>query len=73
MIIFISTKDKGFLRKVLSGKLILVFCFLAVALYNTFETGNIFDGGPPTFWIFLIVNPLLFSDILVKNENQNTL
>jgi len=31
---------------------------LAEALFNTFNTVKIFDGGPPPlFWVILIVNP----------------
>ena len=53
-------KDKASLRKVVSGQLVLMFCFLAVALFNTFNAGTIVDGGPPPpFWIVLIGNPLL--------------
>ncbi len=60
LIICSSIKDKASLRKVLSGELALMFCLLAVALFNTFNAGAIVDGGPPTpFWIVLIVNPLL--------------
>ena len=54
LIICSSIKDKASLRKVLSGELSLMFCFLAVALFNTFNAGTIVDGGPPTpFWIVL--------------------
>ena len=60
LIICSSIKDKVSLRKVLSGELALMFCFLAVALFNSFNTGTIIDGGPPPpFWFVLIVNPLL--------------
>ena len=59
-----------FLRKVLSGELALMFCFLAVALFNTFYAGIIVDGGPPPpFWIVLIANPLLCIYGLIKNKN----
>ena len=55
-----SIKDKASSRKVLLGELVLMFCFLAVALFNTFNAGTIVDGGPPPpFWIVLIANPLL--------------
>ena len=65
-----SIKDKASLRKVLSGELVLMFCFLSVALFNTFNAGTIVDGGPPpTFWIVLIVNPLLCIYGLVNNKN----
>ncbi len=65
-----SIKDKASLRKVLSGELILMFCFLSVALFNTFNAGTIVDGGPPPpFWIVLIVNPLLCIFGLVNNKN----
>ena len=60
LIICSSIKDKASLRKVLSGELVLMFCFLAIALFNTFNAGTIVDGGPPPpFWIVLIANPLL--------------
>ena len=60
LIICSSIKDKVSLRKVLSGELVLMFCFLAVALFNYFNAGTIVDGGPPPpFWFVLIVNPLL--------------
>ena len=37
-----------------------MFCFLGVALSNTFYAGTIVDGGPPqTFWFIFIANPLL--------------
>ena len=65
-----SIKDKASLRKVLSGELVLMFCFLSVALFNTFSAGTIVDGGPPPpFWIVLIVNPLLCIYGLVNNKN----
>ena len=60
LIICSSIKDKTSLRKVLLGELVLMFCFLAIALFNTFNAGEIVDGGPPPpFWIILIANPLL--------------
>ena len=60
LIICSSIKDKASLRKVLLGELVLMFCFLGVALFNTFNAGIITDGGPPPpFWIVLIANPLL--------------
>ena len=60
LIICSSIKDKDSLRKVLLGELVLMFCFLAIALFNTFNAGTIVDGGPPPpFWIVLIANPLL--------------
>ena len=63
-------KDKASLRKVLSGELILMFCFLAVALFNSLNAGTIVDGGPPPpFWIVLIINPLLCIFGLVNNKN----
>ena len=70
LIICSSIKDKASLRKVLSGELALMFCFLAVALFNTFNAGTIVDGGPPPpFWIVLIVNPLLSIYGLVNYKN----
>tara|TARA_E500000331_G_scaffold276740_1_gene269341 strand:- start:506 stop:736 length:231 start_codon:yes stop_codon:yes gene_type:complete len=52
------------------GELALMFCFLAVALFNTFNAGTIVDGGPPPpFWIVLIMNPLLCIYGLVNNKN----
>ena len=70
LIICSSIKDKASLRKVLSGELVLMFCFLAVALFNTFNAGSIVDGGPPPpFWIVLIVNPILCIYGLVRNKN----
>ena len=60
LIISSSIKDKASLRKVLLGELVLMFCFLAVALFNSFNAGTIVDGGPPPpFWVVLIANPLL--------------
>ena len=70
LIICSSIKDKASLRKVLSGELSLMFCFLAVALFNTFNAGTIVDGGPPPpFWIVLIVNPILCIYGLLNNKN----
>ena len=55
-----SIKDKASLKKVLSGELVLMFCFLAVALFNSLNAGTIVVGGsPPPFWFVLIVIPLL--------------
>ena len=45
-----------------------MFCFLAVALFNTVNAGTIVDGGPPPFWIVLIVNPLLCIYGIVNNK-----
>ena len=60
LIICSTIKDKQSLKKVLSGELALMFCLLSVALFNTFNSGTIVDGGPPPpFWIVLIANPLL--------------
>ena len=71
LIICSSIKDKVSLRKVLSGELVLMFCFLAVALFNTFNAGTIVDGGPPPpFWIVLIANPLLCTYGLIKNNKK---
>jgi len=70
LIICSSIKDKVSLRKVLLGELVLMFCFLTVALFNTFNAGTIVDGGPPPpFWVILIVNPLLCIYGLVNNKN----
>ena len=70
LIVCSSIKDKFSLRKVLSGELILMFCLLIVALFNTFHAGTIVDGGPPPpFWIVLIVNPLLCTYGLINNKN----
>ena len=69
LIICSAIKDKASLRKVF-GELALMFCFLAVALFNTFNAGTIVDGGPPPpFWIVLIVNPLLCIYGLVNIRN----
>jgi hypothetical protein len=69
LIICSSIKDNASLRKVLSGELALMFCFLAVALFNTLNAGTIVDGGPPPpFWIVLIANPLLCIYGLVNNK-----
>ena len=69
LIICSSIRDKASLRKVLSGELALMFCFLAVALFNTFNAGTIVDGGPPPpFWVVLIVNPILCTYGLVKRK-----
>ena len=60
LIICSTIKDKKSLKKVLSGELTLMACLLSVALFNTFNSGTIVDGGPPpSFWIVLIANPLL--------------
>ena len=60
LIICSSIKHESSLRKVLSGEFVLMLCLLTVALFNTFNSGTIVDGGPPPpFWIFLIVNPFL--------------
>ena len=60
LIIFAALyKDKKSLKKVLSGELSLMTCFLTVALFNTFNAGKIGVGGPTSFWIVLIVNPIL--------------
>ena len=60
LIICSSIKDTKSLKKVLLGELFLMACFLAVALFNTYNAGTIVDGGPPPpFWIVLIANPLL--------------
>ena len=75
LIICSSIKDKVSLRKVLSGELVLMFCFLAVALFNTFNAGSIVDGGPPLpFWIVLIVNPFLciYGLLTIKIELLST-
>ena len=60
LIICSSIKEKKSLRIVLLGELALMACLLAVALFNTFNSGTIVDGGPPPpFWVVLIVNPLI--------------
>ncbi|MCR8540567.1 MAG: hypothetical protein JJ848_009480 [Prochlorococcus marinus CUG1439] len=41
LIISSSIKDKASLRKVLFGELVLMSCFLAVALFNSFNAGTI--------------------------------
>ena len=70
LIICSSIKDNASLRKVLSGELLLMFCLLAVALFNTFNAGTIVDGGPPPpFWIVLIANPSLCIYGLLNNKN----
>ena len=53
-----SIKDKASLKEVLSSKLVLMFCFLTVAIFDTFNTGIIVDVGPTPFWFVFIVNPL---------------
>ena len=69
LIICSSIKDKASLRKVILGELFLMFCFLAIALFNTFNAGKIVDGGPPPpFWIVLIANPLLCIYALNKDN-----
>ena len=69
LIICSTIKDKKSLKKVLSGELALMACFLAVALFNTFNAGTIVDGGPPPpFWVVLIVNPILCTYGLVKRK-----
>ena len=68
LIICSSIKDKASLRKILLGEIVLMFCFLAVALFNTFNAGTIVDGGPPPpFWVVLIMNPLFCIYGLVKD------
>jgi len=53
LIICSFRKDRVSLRKVLSGEIVLMFCFIAVAQFNTFDAGSIIDGGPPPpFWLF---------------------
>ena len=60
LIICSTIKDKKSLKKVLLGELALMACLLTAALFNTFNSGTIVDGGPPPpFWIVLIANPLL--------------
>ena len=69
LIICSSIEDKKSLKKVLSGELALMACFLSVALFNTFNAGTIVDGGPPPpFWVVLIVNTLLCIYGLVKSK-----
>ena len=69
LIICSTIKDKKSLKKVLSGELALMFSFLVVALFNTFNAGTIVDGGPPPpFWIVLIVHPLLCIYGLIKDK-----
>ena len=69
LIICSSIKDKASLKKVLCGEIVLMFCFLAVALFNTLNAGTIVDSGPPTpFWIVLITNPLLCIYGLIKDN-----
>ena len=69
LIICSSIKDKKSLRIVLLGELALMACLLAVALFNTFNTGTIVDGGPPPpFWIILIINPIMCIYGLVKRN-----
>ena len=47
-------------------------CLLVVALFNTFNAGTIVDGGPPpTFYIVLIANPLLYIYGLNKANKWN--
>ena len=59
LIICSTIKDKKSLKKVLSGELTLIACLLSVVLFNTFNSGTIVAGGPPShFWIVLITNPL---------------
>ena len=70
LIICSSIKDKRSLKIVLSGELALMSCLLVVALFNTFNSGTIVDGGPPPpFWIVLITNPFLCIYGLMK-ENK---
>ena len=60
LIICSTITDKKSLKKVLSGELALMACLLSVALFNTFNSGTIVDGGPPPpFWIVLTTNPIL--------------
>ncbi len=70
LIICSSIKEKKSLKKVISGELALMACLLAVALFNTFNSGTIVDGGPPpSLWVVLIVNPILCTYGLVKRKN----
>ena len=57
-IICSSIRDKASYREVLSGKLVLMFCFLTVAIFDTFNTGIIIDVGTTPFWFVFIANPL---------------
>ena len=67
LIICSTIKDKKSLKKVLSCELALMACLLSVAFFNTFNSGTIVDGGPPTpFWIVLIANSLLCNYALNK-------
>ena len=71
LIICSSIKDKFSLRKVLYVELVSMFCFLAVALFNTLNAGTIVNGGPPPpFWIVLIANTLLCTYGLTKNNKK---
>ncbi len=71
LIICSSIKDKFSLRKVVTGELVLMLFFLAVALFNTFNAGTVVDGGPPPpFWIVLMANPLLCIYGLIKNSKN---
>ena len=58
LIIYFSIKYKAFLRKVLSNELVLIYYFLAISLFNFFNTGTIVDvGHQAPFWIVLTINP----------------
>tara|TARA_B100001029_G_scaffold151752_1_gene134438 strand:+ start:116 stop:508 length:393 start_codon:yes stop_codon:yes gene_type:complete len=69
LIICSFIKDKKSLKRVLSGELALMACFLAVAVFNTLNAGTIVDSGPPpSFWIVLVANPLLCIYGLIKDK-----
>ena len=71
LIISSSIRDFDSSRKVLLGELVLMFCLLIVAVFNSINAGIIVDSGPPPpFWIILITNPILCTYGLVKGKNS---
>ena len=69
LLISSSIRDHESAKKVLLGELVLMLCFLIVAVFNTLNAGVIVDAGPPPpFWIVLITNPVLCTYGLLKGK-----
>ena len=70
LIISSSIRDFHSARKVLLGELVLMFCLLIVAIFNSLNAGILVDAGPPApFWIVIIANPFLCTYGLLKGKN----
>ena len=70
LIISSSIRDIHSARKLLLGELVLMFCLLIVAVFNTINAGILVDAGPPPlFWIVLIANPFLCTYGLMEGKN----